>query len=255
MCSCICNIRIQFRVLLCPVLLKIIFPLFVSVSPAVCHYLLYSCTPDSYCLLVISRVYKLCNSVGRLSECWSYFLSLTPVKWAVCWDSRDNLLFVYGVSPVGPSDLLFTNRDFVFFFKLFFTFVSNFLPFYPNLVLNYYPHFSNYPVLLALDSLHTAFIVASLRHTCAIIILSNQHLDLPHLWGGMDYLGKGEVLTITDLDRFVNNIWEKCLFCVYRKCFRSLSSSHEKWEQKQKCCIYIFVQFMTLCIRASAKCL
>ncbi len=28
------------------------------------------------------------------------------------------------------------------------------------------------------------FIVASLRHTCAIIMLSNQHLDIPHLWGG-----------------------------------------------------------------------
>ncbi len=28
------------------------------------------------------------------------------------------------------------------------------------------------------------FIVASLRHTCAIIMLSNQHLDMPHLWGG-----------------------------------------------------------------------
>ncbi len=25
----------------------------------------------------------------------------------------------------------------------------------------------------------------------------------------MDYLGKGEVLTNTYLDRFVNNIWEK----------------------------------------------
>ena len=25
------------------------------------------------------------------------------------------------------------------------------------------------------------FIVASLRHTCAIIMLSNQHLDMPHL--------------------------------------------------------------------------
>ncbi len=24
----------------------------------------------------------------------------------------------------------------------------------------------------------------SLRHTCAIIMLSNQHLDMPHLWGG-----------------------------------------------------------------------
>ncbi len=29
-----------------------------------------------------------------------------------------------------------------------------------------------------------AFFVASLRHTCAIIMLSNQHLDMPHLWGG-----------------------------------------------------------------------
>ncbi len=28
------------------------------------------------------------------------------------------------------------------------------------------------------------FIVASLRNTCAIIMLSNQHLDMPHLWGG-----------------------------------------------------------------------
>jgi len=28
------------------------------------------------------------------------------------------------------------------------------------------------------------FIVASLRHTCAIIMLSNQHHDMPHLWGG-----------------------------------------------------------------------
>ncbi len=28
------------------------------------------------------------------------------------------------------------------------------------------------------------FIVASLRHTCAIIMLSNLHLDMPHLWGG-----------------------------------------------------------------------
>ena len=42
------------------------------------------------------------------------------------------------------------------------------------------------------------FIVASLRHTCAIFMLSNQYLDMPHLLGGMDYLGKGAVLTNTD---------------------------------------------------------
>ncbi len=55
--------------------------------------------------------------------------------------------------------------------------------------------------------LELPFFVASLRHTCAIIMLSNQHLDrveTPMRW--MDYLSKGEVLTNTDLDRFVNNI-------------------------------------------------
>ncbi len=36
--------------------------------------------------------------------------------------------------------------------------------------------------------------------------LCNNHAT-PVRW--MDYLGKGEVLTNTDLDRFVNNIWEK----------------------------------------------
>ena len=36
---------------------------------------------------------------------------------------------------------------------------------------------------------------------------------MPHLCGGMDYLGKGEVLTNTDLDRFVNNIW--VYVCIY----------------------------------------
>ncbi len=44
----------------------------------------------------------------------------------------------------------------------------------------------------------------------------------------MDYLSKGEVLTNTDLDR---------------KSLRSLRSAHEKWGQKQKCCVYHFVQY------------
>lgn len=38
-----------------------------------------------------------------------------------------------------------------------------------------------------------------------IFMLSNQHVDMPHLWGGMDYLGKGEVLTKTDLDPYPDN--------------------------------------------------
>ncbi len=56
----------------------------------------------------------------------------------------------------------------------------------------------------------------------------------------MDYLGKGEVLTNTDLDRFVNNIWEKWAFYVHRKSPRSLSSAHEKWGQKQVLHLYFF---------------
>ncbi len=44
--------------------------------------------------------------------------------------------------------------------------------------------------------------------------LCNNHAVLLVSWYAtpvrwMDYLGKGEVLTNTDLDRFVNTIWEK----------------------------------------------
>ncbi len=39
------------------------------------------------------------------------------------------------------------------------------------------------------------------RHTCVLIIPFNQH---PVRW--MGYLGKGEVLTNTDLNKFVNKI-------------------------------------------------
>ncbi len=44
--------------------------------------------------------------------------------------------------------------------------------------------FSDPPNTVKLHILEWPFIVASLRHTCAIIMLSNQHLDIPHLWGG-----------------------------------------------------------------------
>ncbi len=40
------------------------------------------------------------------------------------------------------------------------------------------------PNTVKLHILEWPFIVASLRHICAIIMLSNQHLDMPHLWGG-----------------------------------------------------------------------
>ena len=66
--------------------------------------------------------------------------------------------------------------------------------------------FSDPPNKAKLNISEWPFIVAILMYTCAIIMPSNQHLDMSHLGGGMDYLGKGEVLTDTDLDRFVNNI-------------------------------------------------
>ncbi len=39
----------------------------------------------------------------------------------------------------------------------------------------------------------------------------------------MDYLGKGEVLTNTDLDRFVNNIWENAQKLSEAGCLKILS--------------------------------
>ncbi len=56
----------------------------------------------------------------------------------------------------------------------------------------------------------------------------------------MDYLGKGGVLTNTDLDRFVNNIWEKFLYI--EKVLDLWVQLMKNGGQKQKCCIYNFVQ-------------
>ena len=41
--------------------------------------------------------------------------------------------------------------------------------------------FSDPPNKAKLSISEWPFIVASLRHTCAIFVLSNQHLDMPHL--------------------------------------------------------------------------
>ncbi len=38
--------------------------------------------------------------------------------------------------------------------------------------------------MIKLHNLEWPFIVVSLKHTYEIIMLSNQHLDMPHLWGG-----------------------------------------------------------------------
>ncbi len=40
------------------------------------------------------------------------------------------------------------------------------------------------PNTVKLHIIEWPFIVSRLRHTCVIIMLSNHHLDMPHLWGG-----------------------------------------------------------------------
>lgn len=51
----------------------------------------------------------------------------------------------------------------------------------------------------------------------------------------MDYYRYVIVLTNTDLDRIVNNIWEKWVLCVHRKSL--------KVQLIKKCCVYIFDKY------------
>ncbi len=96
--------------------------------------------------------------------------------------------------------------------------------------------------VVKLHILEWPFIVASLKHTCAIIMLSNQHLDMPHLWGGWIISAKVKC-SITQIYTNLWTIFERNRPFVYiKKILRSLSSAHEKWGQKQKCCVYNFVQ-------------
>ena len=52
-----------------------------------------------------------------------------------------------------------------------------------SLCRNSHPTLTDFPKPLNSKTAHfrVAYIVASLRHTCAIIMLSNQHLDMPQL--------------------------------------------------------------------------
>ncbi len=73
----------------------------------------------------------------------------------------------------------------------------------------YYQLLSSLSLFLCYFILIFFFIILSLfiyyYFKCLFIYLNA--INLPVRW--MDYLGKGEVLTNTDLDRFVNNIWGK----------------------------------------------
>ena len=59
----------------------------------------------------------------------------------------------------------------------------------------------------------------------------------------MDYLGKGEILTNRDVNKFVHNILEKYIFCLYRTSLVSFILTHETWDQHFTCCGNIFVQY------------
>ncbi len=59
-----------------------------------------------------------------------------------------------------------------------------------------------------LHILEQFFIVDSLRHTCAITMLSNQHLDMPHLWGGWIISAK-EKCSLTQIKTDLWTIFER----------------------------------------------
>ncbi len=63
------------------------------------------------------------------------------------------------------------------------------------------------PSAVNLHILEWPFTVASLRQEKHAVQSASWYAT--HVVGWMDYLGKGEVLTNTDLDRFGNNIWDK----------------------------------------------
>lgn len=109
-------------------------------------------------------------------------------------------------------------------------------------------HIHGIMLLIRLHVSEWPFIVTSPRLTCVIFMPSNRHLDMSLLWGGMDHLGKGKVLNNTDLDRFANNIWEKWVFCGYRKCLGSLSSAHETMGAKTKVLCLFSIFAISVCV-------
>ncbi len=68
----------------------------------------------------------------------------------------------------------------------------------------------------------------------------------------MDYLGKGEVLTNTDLDRFVNNTWENRPF-VYIEKVLDLEFSSWKMGAKKKVLRFIILVSVIALIHSPAK--
>ncbi len=98
------------------------------------------------------------------------------------------------------------------------------------------------PNTVKLHILEWPFIVASLRHTCAIIMLSYQHLDIPHLWGG--WIIKCSLTT--DLDRFWTIFERNRPFVYIEKVFDLWV--HEKWGQNKSVAFIIWSVYVAFLI-------
>ncbi len=92
------------------------------------------------------------------------------------------------------------------------------------------------------------FIVASLRHTCAIIMLSNQHLDMPHQWGGWIISAK-EKCSLTQSKTDLWTIFER------NRPFGYIEKVLDLWVELMKnggesksvaCCVLVSVYTWTL---------
>jgi hypothetical protein len=61
----------------------------------------------------------------------------------------------------------------------------------------------------------------------------------------MGYLGKGEMLTNMDVNKFVNNTFERNkLFVLMEHFWDLLFQLMKKWDQHFTCCICIFVPYI-----------
>ena len=84
--------------------------------------------------------------------------------------------------------------------------------------------------------LESPFIVISSKNTCALIMFSTQHLDMPHLSGGcINLVKKGSLTWIWP------NLYSKSerndFFGVFKNSLESFTSTCEKWEQKLFSCL------------------
>ncbi len=90
------------------------------------------------------------------------------------------------------------------------------------------------PKTVKLHIFEWPFIVVSLRHTCAIIMLSNQHLDMPHLWGGW-IISANEKCSLTQILTDLWTIFERNRPFVYIEKVRELE---QRCQNTCNSCMY-----------------